>query len=70
MGAVTYVTHAINNLKKRMAAEGFKYNKKLSNVNYSPQKQFSNIHYCREMDVTDECSNSHIQLFRSIIVIM
>ena len=34
MRAVIYVTHAINNLKKRLAMEGFEYTKELSDVNY------------------------------------
>ena len=70
MGAETYVTHAINNPKNRMATEGFEYNKKLSDVNYSPQQPFSNLHYRLDMDVTDECSDSQIQLFQNLIGIM
>ena len=60
MGAETYVTHAIKKLKKCMAMERFEYNTKLSDVNYSPQQPFSNIHYRPEMDVSDECSYIHI----------
>ena len=39
MGSETYVTQAINNLKKRMAMEEFEYKKKLSDGNYSSQQQ-------------------------------
>ena len=70
MGAETYVTHIIINLQKRMATEGFECNKKLSDVNYPPQKLFSNINYCPGIDVTDECSDSQIQLFQNIILIL
>ena len=54
----TYVTHAIKNMKKRMATKGFEYNKKLYDVNYSPQQPFSNIHYRPDIDVPDEFSDS------------
>ena len=37
MESEIYVTHAIKNPKKWMATEGFEYNKKLSDVKYSPQ---------------------------------
>ena len=70
MGAETYFTHAIKNLKKRMATEGFEYNKNLSDMNYFPQQPFSNLHYHPEMDVTDEISNNQIQLFQNLIRIM
>ena len=66
----TYVTHSIKNLKKRMTTEGFQYKKKFLDTNYSPQEPFSNIHYRPEMDVTDECSNSQIQLFHNLIGVM
>ena len=67
IGAETYVTHAIKNLKKRMKTEGFDNNKNLSNVDYSPQQPFSNLKYCPEFYVTDECSYIQIQLFQNII---
>ena len=63
----TYVTQAIKNLKKRMATEGFEYNKKLSDKKYSPQQPLSNIHYLPDMDVTDECSDSKIQFFQILL---
>ena len=70
MGAETYVTYAINNLKKLMTTEGFEYNKNLSDMNYSPRQPFSNIHYHPEMDVQDECSDIQIKLFHNLIVIL
>ena len=53
MGTETYVTYATKILKKRVATEGLEYNKKLSDVNYSPQQPFSNLHYRPDMDVTE-----------------
>ena len=70
MGAETYVTHAIKNLKNCMATKGFEYNKNLYDVNYYPQQPFSNIHYRPQMDVTDKCFDSQIQFFHNLIVIM
>ena len=45
MGYKTYVTHDINNLKKRMAMKHFEYNNNLYYLNYTPQQLFSNLHY-------------------------
>ena len=70
MGAGTYVTHATKNLKKWMATEGLEYNNKLSYLNYSLQTSFLNLYYFPEMYVTDECSDSQIQLFHNLIVIL
>ena len=53
IGAETYVTHSIKNLKKRMTTEGFEYNKKFSDVKYSSQQPFSNLHYRPDMGVTN-----------------
>ena len=53
MGAETYVVHDIKNMKKRIETEGSEYINKVSDVNYSPQQLFLNIHYCPEMDVTN-----------------
>ena len=70
MGAETYTTQAIKNLKKRMSKEGYEYNRKLSDVNYSPQQPFSTLKYCPEMDVSDECSSSQTQFFQNLIGIL
>ena len=63
----TYATHCVNNMKKRVATKGFEYNKKLYDVNYSPQQPFSKINYRPEIDITDEYSVSQIQLFHNLI---
>ena len=70
MGADTYTKHAIKNLKKRIAKEGFEFNKKLSDVNYSPQQPFSTISNRPEMDLSDECSDTQIQFFQNLIGIL
>ena len=67
MGAETYTTQAIKNRKKRMQKEGFEYNKKLSDVNYSPQQPFSTLNHRPEVDVSDECSSSQTQFFQNLI---
>ena len=70
IGSETYITQAVNNLKKRMKQEGFEYNKKLSDVNYSPQQPFSTLNYRPEMDVSLECSDAQIQFFQNLIGIL
>ena len=50
MGTKTYLEKVINNLKKKIEADGFIFNKKLSEVNYSPKQSFSTTSYCPELD--------------------
>ena len=70
MGAHTYGTHGTKKPKKWMTTEVFEYNNKLSGVKYSQQQPFSNIYYCPDMDATDECYDSQIQIFHNIIGIL
>jgi hypothetical protein len=70
MGSETYTTQAIKNLKKRMEKEGYEYNKKLSDVDYSPKQPFSSLNYRPEMDVSDYCSDSQTQFFQNLIGIL
>ena len=53
-----------------MSTEGFGYNKKLYDVNYSPQQPFSIIHYRPDMDITYECYDIEIQFFQNLIRIL
>jgi len=53
-----------------MEKEGFEYNKKLSDVNYSPQQPFSTLNYRPEMDVSEECSVGQVQFFQNLIGIL
>ena len=70
MGSATYTSQAIKNLKKRMEKEGYEFNKKLSDVDYSPKQPFSSINYRPEMDVSDYCSDSQTQFFQNLIGIL
>ena len=70
MGSETYTTQAIKNLKKRMEKEGYEYNKKLSDVDYSPKQLSSSLNYRPEMDVSDHCSDSQTQFFQNLIGIL
>ena len=70
MGSETYTTQAIKNLKKRMEKEGYEYNKKLSDIDYSPKQPFSSLSYRPEIDVSDHCSDSQTQFFQNLIGIL
>lgn len=40
MSSDSYVKEAVRNVKDRMKADGFRYKKKLSDINYSPDNSF------------------------------
>ena len=50
MVSKTYVEKYINNLKKKLEADGFIFNKKLSDVNYYPKQPFLTTSYHPELD--------------------
>jgi hypothetical protein len=70
MSAEQYVCNAVLNVKERMKQDGFIYNKKLSDVNYSPQSPFSAIKYRPELDTTLECNNSQTTYYQNLIGIL
>ena len=43
MSSDLYVKEAINNVKKMLKEDGLAYNKKFSDVNYSPKNPFSSV---------------------------
>ena len=50
----TYVEKSTKNPKNNLEADGFIFNKKLSNTNYSPKHHFSTTSYFPELDTSVE----------------
>jgi hypothetical protein len=68
--AEQYVREAVKNVKERVKRDGFHFNKKLSDPNYSPQSPFSNLKYRPELDTTEECNTSQLSFFQNLIGVL
>ena len=68
--AEQYVTEAVKNVKKRMKEDGFEFNKKLSDINYSPKQPFSSVSYRPELDCTAECTPPQHQYYQNLIGVL
>ena len=56
MSSDLYVKESIKNVKKRPKEDGLEYNKKLYDVNYSPNNPFSSVDYMTELDTSRKCN--------------
>ena len=56
MRSDSYAKEVIKNMKKRLKEDGLDYNKKLSNIKYSPNNPFSPVDYGPELDTSMECN--------------
>ena len=65
-----YVREAIKNVKARLKQDGFSYNKKLSDPNYSPQQPFSHIKYRPELDTSFECTDDQASYYLNLIGVL
>ena len=70
MSSASYVRNAVKNIKQRMSESGFKFNSKLSDVNYSTPQPFSSPKYRPELDTSLECNEDQIQFYQNIIGIL
>ena len=52
MVSKTYLEKYINNLRKKLEADGFIFNKNLSNMKYSPKQPFLTTSYFPELDTS------------------
>ena len=68
--AEQYVKEAVSNVKQRLRHDGYAFNKKLSDPNYSPQQPFSNIKYRPELDVSDECTEDQSSYYQNLIGVL
>ena len=70
MSSDSYVKEAVRNVKLRMKSDGFRFNKKLSDVNYSPEGPFSAANYRPELDLSAECSIDQITYYQNLIGVL
>ena len=58
---------AVKNVKKNLKDNGFEYNRKLSDVRYSPKQPLLNVNYCPELDVTKVCNDEQYGHYANLI---
>ena len=68
--AEQYVKEAVSTIKQRMKLDGYQFNKKLSDPNYSPQQPFSAIKYRPELDTSIECTDIQANYYQNLIGIL
>ena len=67
---VQYVKEAIANVKQQLKKDGFQFNKKLSDPNYSPQQSFSAKTYRPEIDTSLECNDTQGTYYQNLIGVL
>ena len=70
MGACSYCKNAIKNIKVRLSEDGFKFNSKLSSVEYSAKQPFSTQDYRPELDTSTECTPDQMHLYQNLIGVL
>ena len=70
MSSDSYVKEAIKNVKRRLKEDGFMFNKKLLDLNYSPQHPFSSASYRPELDTSCECTEAQVTFYQNLIGIL
>ena len=70
MNSRSYIDKALKNLKQKLKEDGFEFNRKLSDINYSPQQPFSTTTYRPELDVSVECSDDQVMIFQNMIGVL
>ena len=69
MSSDSYVKEAIRNVKQRLQEDGFRFNKKLSDINYSPESPYSTQAYRPELDLSVECTPEQTNYYQNLILL-
>ena len=70
MGSTSYIRNAVKNVKACLKDDGYRFNPKLSDTNYSAKTPFSCHRYRPELDISIECIADQTQLFQNVIGIL
>ena len=70
LSSKTYVKEAVKNVKRKIAEDGFEYNKKLSDKNYSAPNPFSSVQYRPELDTSRGCNESQVAFYQNLIGVL
>jgi hypothetical protein len=70
MNSEQYVREAVKNVKSRLKEDGLRFDKKLSDPNYSPRQPFSTIKYRPELDTTPFCTDAQTTYYMNLIGVL
>ena len=70
MSCEQYVRDAIKNIKEKLKSEGWEFNKKLSNIRYSPQQPFATLSYRPELYNSIINSDSEANYYQNLIGVL
>ena len=70
MSAEQYCKEVVKNVKKKTQDNGYEYNKKLSDLQYSPKHPFSNMNYQPELDITEACNDEQYSYYSNLIGVL
>ena len=70
MGSKSYVKSVVKNIKAKLKEDSFRFNNKLSSLDYSAKQPFSTIDYRPELDTSLECNSIQTQFYQNLIGIL
>ena len=70
MGSQRYVKEAIRNVEKPLLLYNLRFNKKLTDVKYSPKKPFSSVGFKSELDTSLMCDPNQTNYFQNLIGVL
>ena len=70
MGSANYVEKVVKNVKKTLEKYGYEYNRKLSDINYSPRQPFTTASYRPELDTSATCNSDQVTFYQNLIRIL
>ena len=70
MGSQSYLKEAVQIVKKQLLQHNLKFNRKLSDVNYSSRAPFSLVDYKLELDTSLECNQGQTNYFQNSIGVL
>ena len=70
MSCEQYVRDAIKHVKEKLKGDGWEFNRKLSDPNYSPQQPFQTLSYKPELDSSLLCSDQEANYYQNLIGVL
>lgn len=68
--AEQYIKEAVANVKQQLKNDGFGFNKKLSDLNYSLQQTLSSKTYIPELDMSFKCDDVQGSYYQNLIGVL
>ena len=70
MGSANYVGKVVKNVKKALEQDRFEFNRKLSDIRYSPKQPYTTASYRPEMDTSALCNDEQVTFYQNLIDIL